>query len=313
EKRYFHQQGHIVWGQVSSSLVRDFQDAPLYFISHVQDITARKRAEEQLRESQEQFAVFMDKLPHGVFIKDKNHQVIYVNQYVKELFNAQNWLDKDAYAVFPEEIAQAMHADDDRSFSAGQTTVTEAMPDKHGIEHVFQTTKFRIERANKPPLLGAIGLDITERKRAEEAQQKLAHDPGERVKELNCLYGISHLVETPDISLEEILQGTVDLIPSAWQYPSVTCARIIHQEQEFKTTGFEQTIWKQAAGIVVSGERVGAVEICYREEKPGSDEGPFSKEERNLLNVIVERLGRIIERKRAEEALQQAKKEAETA
>jgi PAS domain S-box-containing protein len=48
EKRYFHKDGHIVWGQVSSSLVRDTQGKPKYFISHVQDITDRKRAEEAL-------------------------------------------------------------------------------------------------------------------------------------------------------------------------------------------------------------------------------------------------------------------------
>ena len=49
EKRYFRKDGHIVWGQVSSSLVRTAQGAPMYFISHVQDITERKRAEEALR------------------------------------------------------------------------------------------------------------------------------------------------------------------------------------------------------------------------------------------------------------------------
>ncbi len=50
EKRYFHKLGHSVWGQVSSSLVRSAQGTPLYFISHVQDITERKRAEERLEE-----------------------------------------------------------------------------------------------------------------------------------------------------------------------------------------------------------------------------------------------------------------------
>ena len=47
----------------------------------------------------------------------------------------------------------------------------------------------------------------------------------ERVKELNCLYGISNLVQTPGISLEEILQGTVELIPAAWQYPAMVLPR----------------------------------------------------------------------------------------
>ncbi|MBU1154496.1 MAG: PAS domain S-box protein [Proteobacteria bacterium] len=47
EKRYFHKQGHIIYGQVSSSLVRDPQGNPLYFISHVQDITGRKLVEQR--------------------------------------------------------------------------------------------------------------------------------------------------------------------------------------------------------------------------------------------------------------------------
>lgn len=48
EKQYYHKKGHIVWGQVSSSLVRDVNGMPLYFISHVKDITERKRDQEQL-------------------------------------------------------------------------------------------------------------------------------------------------------------------------------------------------------------------------------------------------------------------------
>jgi len=47
EKRYVHRDGHLVWGRVSSSLIRDAQGEPLYFISHVQDITARRAAEEE--------------------------------------------------------------------------------------------------------------------------------------------------------------------------------------------------------------------------------------------------------------------------
>jgi len=51
EKRYIHKDGHILWGQVTSSLVRDAQGRPLYFVSHVQDITDRKQHVEKLRKA----------------------------------------------------------------------------------------------------------------------------------------------------------------------------------------------------------------------------------------------------------------------
>lgn len=49
DKRYVSKGGKTVWGHVSASLVRDTQGKPLYFISHVQDVTERKEAEEMLR------------------------------------------------------------------------------------------------------------------------------------------------------------------------------------------------------------------------------------------------------------------------
>jgi len=125
----------------------------------------------------------------------------------------------------------------------------------------------------------------------------------ERVKELNCLYSISHLVEKSGISLPQILQETVELIPPAWQYPEITCARITLEDQEFGTENFRETPWSQSGDIIVHDKAVGTLEVCYLKEKPESAEGPFLNEERNLLNAIAERAGRIIEHKQAEEAL----------
>ena len=48
EKRYIHKRGHLVWGQVSSSIVRDSKGDPLYFVSHVQDISQQKHTQEAL-------------------------------------------------------------------------------------------------------------------------------------------------------------------------------------------------------------------------------------------------------------------------
>jgi signal transduction histidine kinase len=133
--------------------------------------------------------------------------------------------------------------------------------------------------------------------------QEIAHDLSERVKELNCMYGISRLFEKNGLSIEDILRGVVKLIPPAWQYPDITCARIKIDSEEFNTVNYHETPWCQSQSIIVNGRHCGTLEICYLVEKPASDEGPFLKEERNLIRVIAERLGNIIEHVTAEENL----------
>jgi two-component system sensor histidine kinase/response regulator len=54
EKRYFHRDGHQVWIHLTASLMRDRAGVPLHYISHVEDITARKRLEEDLARARDQ-------------------------------------------------------------------------------------------------------------------------------------------------------------------------------------------------------------------------------------------------------------------
>jgi GAF domain-containing protein len=70
------------------------------------------------------------------------------------------------------------------------------------------------------------------------------------------------------------------------------------------TNNFKETSWKQSRDIALRGERIGIVEVCYLEEKPVTDEGPFLKEERELLNAIAKELEEIFERKRTEQKAQ---------
>ena len=147
---------------------------------------------------------------------------------------------------------------------------------------------------------------VAVRKRTEKALQQKTRDLSERIKELSCLYSISNLVEKPGISLDEIIQGTVELIPPSLQHPEITCSRILLENKEFKTENSRETDWKQPSEIIVHGTRMGFLEICYLKEKPEIGEEPFLKEERNLINAVAERLGHIIERMWAEEALRES-------
>ncbi len=139
--------------------------------------------------------------------------------------------------------------------------------------------------------------EVSDRKKAQKALKASMSELDKRVKELDCLFSISNLVEKPDIVLDQILQGTVEFIPPAWQYSEIACSRILLGEKEFKTKNFEpasQDRLKQVSDIIVNGKPRGFLEVSYLQDRPECYEGPFLKEERSLINAVGERLGRII-------------------
>ncbi len=84
----------------------------------------------------------------------------------------------------------------------------------------------------------------------------------ERVKELNCFYGITKIIKDKDLCAEEALQQIVEILPPSWQHEDAAEARIIVNEQEFKTDNFEETNWCQSSNIKVEGQKVGELQIC---------------------------------------------------
>ncbi len=125
----------------------------------------------------------------------------------------------------------------------------------------------------------------------------------ERLKELNCLYTISKIFDKKGLTLDGVIRRTIQVVPTAWQYPSIAGARVVLNGKVFHTNKFRHCEWMQECPIIVQGASVGSIAVSYSEKRPGQDEGPFLKEERNLLNVIAQRLGDIIERKWSEQKL----------
>jgi PAS domain S-box-containing protein len=89
DKRYLRKGGAIVWARVTVSCVRNSHGLIDYFVTVVEDITARKQTEEELRKSEEQFRSSLLRSPLPILLCDDREQILAVSQ---------SWLEKTGYS-----------------------------------------------------------------------------------------------------------------------------------------------------------------------------------------------------------------------
>jgi len=154
--------------------------------------------------------------------------------------------------------------------------------------------------------------EVDKLRQEKTARKQAEHNLTERVKELECLYGIAAIAEKPGITLDELYQEVANLLPSSWQYPEICCARITIEDKEFRTANYRDAKWKLCSDIKIGGVKAGTVEVNYLEKRPELDEGPFLREERRLIDAVAEQMGRITERKEAEETLRESEEKFRT-
>ena len=114
-----------------------------------------------------------------------------------------------------------------------------------------------------------------------------AYETRERLKEMACINRTTSILKEGK-PLEDSLQQIVMILPQAWQYPEFTVARIRFAGMEFISPGFRETGWTQRQPFITIDNQEGSIEIFYLKEFPRSDEGPFMKEERELLHNLSE-------------------------
>ncbi len=300
--------GEIRIHHTKGTVTRDEQGKPIRLFGVVQDITERKQAEEALRDSEEKYRTVLEAIEEGYYEVDIAGNLTFFNNSLCRIngYPPDEMMGMNNRQYMSDETAKAVYETFNRVYRTGKPARASGWEiiRKDGTKSFVEGSVSLMSGPSGEPV-GFRGIlrDITERKRAEEALRQREHEANERLKELKCLYGISDLASREDASLQQILQGTVRLIPLGLQYPEVTCARITSAEQEFKTENFGETKWRLSGDIIVHGQQYGTLEVYYLEERPDGDEGPFLKEESNLINAIAQRLGRITERKRAEEEL----------
>ena len=123
-----------------------------------------------------------------------------------------------------------------------------------------------------------------------EALDKLIDSLEDRVKELNCLYEVEELLRESELELDDILHRIAMLIPPAFQYPEICRAKILYRSKVFASRDPKDSLWVLSTDIVLQEQPVGSIHVCYDEEKPQLDVGPFLADEKRLLDSISIRI-----------------------
>ncbi len=108
----------------------------------------------------------------------------------------------------------------------------------------------------------------------------------ERIKELTCISQTIRILKSGQ-PVEETLQQICLILPAGWRYSGQAAARIRYGAMEITTPGFLETEWRQAQYFKTLTGKHGSVEVFYLQEYPRRDEGPFLKEERELVDNVA--------------------------
>jgi diguanylate cyclase (GGDEF)-like protein/PAS domain S-box-containing protein len=176
EKRYLRKDGTPVWAQLAGSVIRDEDTGkPLYLVSQIEDVDARKQAEARIAEAETRWNFALTSAGQGIWSLDmRKGGTTYSETWVEMLGYVDGELDGD-----PDRWLTMIHPDDrervaeaDRAHLAGETPFFEAefrMRHKDGHWIWILDRGKAIERDAEGRLIRAIGslTDITERKEAE--------------------------------------------------------------------------------------------------------------------------------------------------
>lgn len=139
-----------------------------------EDITEQRRAQSALRVSQERFHAFMDNIPGLAWMKDDNFRYIYTNRALQRFSGKTpgQLSNIDDFDLFAADTAAALRRNDEQALASDATLeVVETLQDANGQAHTLMVLKFPMRDASNSRFLCGVGIDISERRRMEEALQ----------------------------------------------------------------------------------------------------------------------------------------------
>jgi sigma-B regulation protein RsbU (phosphoserine phosphatase) len=188
ESRVQRRDGSIIWISENVRAVRDDKHRLLYYEGTVEDITQRKRGEEEVRNSEALYHSLVENLPQNILRKDINERFTFANQRFCQTLGRplEEIIGKTDFDFFPPELAAKYQQDDRKILDLGQAfeTVEEHVPPS-GEKLYVNVIKTPLYDSNRN-IIGLQGIfwDITERKRAEEGLKRTTMELAKNREEL---------------------------------------------------------------------------------------------------------------------------------
>lgn len=164
----------------------------------------------------------------------------------------------------------------------------------------------------KGDLLGykGIDLDVTKQRQLEHELKskvlklnKTREELTNRNKELGCLYSLTQIINTHQFRLDLIAQESLNIVPAAFKHSEITVVKILLDGGEYTQENFQLTPWLLEENIYCEDQEFGKITICYLEDKV------FLPEEKGLIKVISDRLGKAVCRIKIMQKNQEAAKQ----
>jgi PAS domain S-box-containing protein len=206
EKRYFHKQGHTLWGLLSASLVRDSHGLPLYVISQIQDITEWRQAQAALARSEANQRAMLNAMPDVVLQLGRDARVLACHGPVEQVLALPRAallgrsLDELLTAPQWQLAAEAI----ERAHQTGQLQMMEFTQQLHGRPRFYEG---RFTTTSTQDILLLI-RDVTQRqlaRLAELEQRELAEALRDTAAALSSTLNMDELLDRVLLNLQRVV------------------------------------------------------------------------------------------------------------
>ena len=186
EKRYLHKNGKVLWTRGITALLRNADGTPRFFITSVENITERKRLDDELRETNDYLNKLIDSANAPIIVWDSQFRITRFNHAFENLtgMKAEEIRGKDIGLLFPEDKKEEYRRNIQQTIKRERWSSVEIpIKDRDGATHIVLWSSATILGSDRETVIATIaqGQDITDLKQAEAELNALNAKLEERV------------------------------------------------------------------------------------------------------------------------------------